>query len=294
VFNGVTGRACRGCVVSIHGEDGRSIGSVSPNKAGLFALAGLALGSYQLDARFTDGARLFGKQNFRLTEERAYEVELAVYRSQVVEGTVVAGKPPPGSVETSRRPRGIVIQLRPTGSARGHASGPIPPHGGPFRFKDVAPGTYRVLLRSAPRGLYLKNWLLGGRRLAQPEITVTSDGPLSNLKVDAGLDGATVSGTVKPSRAPASDADLSGAIVAIFPREGASPYMTDQTSRVREGAFEFRGLAPGSYTLFALPRQDAFNLYDPEVRRVLRSRGKVVNLSPEEEAAVELTLSPEP
>ncbi len=87
---------------------------------------------------------------------------------------------------------------------------------------------------------------------------------------------------------------MSGVMVAIFPREGASPYATNHTSRLREGAFEFRGLAPGSYTLFALPRQNAFNLYDPEVRRALRSQGKVVNLSPEEEASVELTLIPEP
>ncbi len=101
-------------------------------------------------------------------------------------------------------------------------------------------------------------------------------------------------GTVKAGRGSASDGDLSGAMVAIFPRAGGSPYMTEQTSRLREGAFEFRGLAPGSYTLFALPRRNAFNLYDPEVRRALQSRGKGVSLSPDEEASVELTVIPEP
>ena len=294
VFNGVTGGACRGCVVSVTAEDGATIGSVNLNKAGRFSIAGLQFGSYQLDTRFTDGDRLFGKQDFRLTEERVYEVELVAHPSQVVEGTVAAGRPPPGSTGTSGRFRGLFVQLRPRGSGRGPTSGPIPPQGGPFRFQEVAPGTYRVQLRSSPRGLYLKNLLVGGRRLAKPEITVTSDGPLSALKVDAGVDGATVTGTVKRGRGSRSEVDMSGIMVAIFPREGASPYATDDTSRLREGVFEFRGLAPGSYTLFALPRRDAFNLYDPQVRRALQSRGKVVNLSPEEEARVELMLIPEP
>ena len=294
VFNGVTEHTCRGCVVSVTGEDGTSIGTVNPNKAGRFSVAGLQFGSYQLDTRFNDGDRLFGKQDFRLTEERTYEVELVVHRLQVVEGTVAAGKPSPGSAGGSDRVTGFFVELRPMGEGRGHSSGPIPSHRGPFRFQEVAPGRYRVEFRSSPRGLYLKNLLLGGRRLATPEIRVTSDGPLPILTLDAGLDGATVSGMVKASRGPASDADLSGAIVAIFPRAGGSPYMTEQTSRVHDGVFEFRGLAPGSHTLCALPRRDAFNLYDPDVRQALQSRGKVINLSPDEEAAVELMVIPEP
>ena len=294
VFNGVSGRPCRGCVVSITAGDGTTIGTVNPNKAGLFRIAGLQLGSYQLDTRFNDGDRLFGKQDLLLAEERAYEVELVAHRLQVVEGTVAPGKPAPGSADAAGRVRGVIVQLVRMGTRRAHSSGPIPPAGGKFRFEEVAPGTYRVELRSQPRGLYLKNLLLGGRRLAKPEINVTSDGSLPALTVDAGMDGASVTGTVEPGRGQAADANVSDAIVAIFPRAGGNPYMTDQQERLREGFFNFRGLAPGSYTLFALPRQDAFNLYDPEVRRALQSRGKVVNLSPEQEVSVELTLIPEP
>ena len=293
-FNGVSGRPCRGCVVSITAEDGTAIGTVNPNKAGLFSIAGLQLGSYQLDTRFNNGDRLFGKQDLLLAEERTYEVKLVARRLQVVEGTVVAGKPPPGSAESPRRVGGFIVQLGRGGGGRGHSSQPIPPTGGRFRFEEVAPGAYRVGLRSMGTAFYLKNLLLGGRRLAKPEINVTSDGTLPALTVDASADGARVTGTVEPARGMAADANLSDAIVAIFPRAGGNPYMTDQTDRLREGFFNFRGLAPGSYTLFALPRRDAFNLYDPEVRRALQSRGKVVNLSPEQEVSVELTLIPEP
>ena len=294
VFNGVSGRPCRGCVVSITAGDGTVIGTVNPNKAGLFSIAGLQLGSYQLDTRFNDGDRLFGKQHLLVAEERTYEVELVAHRLQVVEGTVVAGKPPPGHTGSEGRVGGFIVQLGRIGAGRGHSSGPILPTGGRFRFQEVAPGAYRVGLRSMGTSFYLKNLLLGGRRLAKPEISVTSDGSLPSLTVDASADGASVTGTVEPGRGQAADVNLSDAIVAIFPRAGGNPYMTDQTDRLREGFFNFRGLAPGSYTLFAMPRQDAFNLYDPEVRRALQSRGKVVNLSPEEEASVELTLIPEP
>ena len=292
VFNGVSGRPCRGCVVSIVAGDGTTIGTVNPNKAGLFNIAGLQLGNYQLDTRFNDGDRLFGRQDLLLAEERTYEVELVAHRLQVVEGTVVAAKPTP---RTERREGRFIVQLGRLGARGGHSSGPIPATGGRFRFQEVAPGAYRVGIRSTGgSGFYLKNLLLGGRRLPQPEINVMSDGSLPALTVDASADGASVSGTVEPGRGQAADANLSGAIVAIFPRAGGNPYMTDQTDRLREGSFRFRGLAPGSYTLFALPRRDAFNLYDPEVRRALQSRGKVVNLSPEEQASVALTLIPEP
>ena len=293
-FNGVSGHPCRGCVVSITAEDGTAIGTVNPNKAGLFSIVGLQLGSYQLGTRFNDGDRLFGKEDLLVAEERTYEVELVAHRLQVVEGTVIAGKPPPGNAESPRRVGGVIVQLGRGGGGRGHSSQPIPPTGGRFRFEEVAPGAYRVGLRSMGTAFYLKNLLLGGRRLAKPEINVTSDGSLPSLTVDASADGASVSGTVEPGRGQAADANLSGAIVAIFPRAGGNPYMTDQQDRLREGFFNFRGLAPGSYTLFAMPRQDAFNLYDPEVRRALQSRGKVVNLSPEQEVSVELTLIPEP
>ena len=295
VFNGVSGRPCRGCVVSITAEDGTTIGTVNPNKAGLFSIAGLQLGSYQLDTRFNDGDRLFGKQDFLLAEERTYEVELVAHRLQVVEGTVVVGKPPPGSAGRAGRAGRFIVQFGRIGAGRGHSSGPILPTGGSFRFEEVAPGAYRVGIRSTGgSGFYLKNLLLGGRRLPKPEINVISDGSLPALTVDASADGASVTGTVEPGRGQAADTNLSDAIVAIFPRAGGNPYMTDQTDRLREGFFNFRGLAPGSYTLFALPRRDAFNLYDPEVRRALQSRGKVLNLSPEQEVSVELTLIPEP
>ena len=291
VFNGVSGRPCRGCVVSIVAGDGTTIGTVNPNKAGLFSIAGLQLGSYQLDTRFNDGDRLFGKQDLLLAEERTYEVELVAHRLQVVEGTVVAAKPTP---RTERREGRFIVQMGRMVAGRGHSSGPIPATGGRFRFEEVAPGAYRVGIRSTGgSGFYLKNLLLGGRRLPQPEINVMSDGSLPPLTVDASADGASVTGTVVPGRGQAAGANLSDAIVAIFPRAG-NPYMTDQTDHLREGFFNFRGLAPGSYTLFALPRRDAFNLYDPEVRRALQSRGKVVNLSPEQEVSVELTLIPEP
>ena len=45
-FNGVSGHPCRGCVVSITAEDGTAIGTVNPNKAGLFSIVGLQLGRW--------------------------------------------------------------------------------------------------------------------------------------------------------------------------------------------------------------------------------------------------------
>ena len=67
--------------------------------------------------------------------------------------------------------------------------------------------------------------------------------------------------------------------------------------RLRLGAdvrFTLAGMPPGTYTLYAVPFPETFDLWDPGVRRALGAAGKRLRLSAEDEVTVELPYIPEP
>ena len=59
-------------------------------------------------------------------------------------------------------------------------------------------------------------------------------------------------------------------------------------------SFTLPMMAPGAYTLYAVPFPETFDLWDPEVRRALGAAGKRVRLSAEDKVTVELPYIPEP
>ena len=81
----------------------------------------------------------------------------------------------------------------------------------------------------------------------------------------------------------------------MIPEPGASPYAEREALFMEEaGEFRHAGLVPGRYALYALPRPDAFDLDDPEVRRALEPYAKTVTVANRETVTVALTYIPEP
>ena len=154
-------------------------------------------------------------------------------------------------------------------------------------------GPYRISLQSLPPGGYLRAVTLAGRRLDKPEITVPPDASVSGLKIEVAFDGAVVTGAVKPPEGVEAEELSTAWVVVISEKTDGYQYR----GRLRLGAdasFTLPGMPPGTYTFYAVPFPETFDLWDPEVRRALGASGNRLRLSAEDEVTVELPYIPEP
>jgi hypothetical protein len=301
VIDSSSGQPCE-CSVSVEGQGGLYGIEVTPTREGVFALHGVPSGSQRVMAYTRGRDTRFDVEQVLVPQSGTVEVHLVAGSGQVVTGEVVLEGPPKeqeqalqgGSEEAGRRRRQppIIVTLTGDGQrlARSNTRATAPSGGGPFELENIAPGAYRVQVRS-PGGGYLRAVSLGGRVLETPEITVAPDASLLGLRLHVAYDGAAIAGVVK-SPAPSDEAGAGSGAVALVPEPGSNPYAVIEFVGVRpDGAFQRQGIAPGSYTAYAIPREVSFDLFDfddPEVRRELAPFAKRVTLSEGENVNIEL------
>jgi hypothetical protein len=127
---------------------------------------------------------------------------------------------------------------------------------GTFEMKDVAPGTYEVVIGTQSSGLedwYTKSIFVGPRDELNSGITV--EGSALQLEVVVSAKGGTADGTVK-------DRDqhmATNAMVVLVPDAARSKrrslYQTASTDQ--NGHFSVRGVEPGEYTVYAWDNLEA-------------------------------------
>lgn len=299
VIDGSTGEPCEECSIRIQDYMG-GLGAFggTPTREGIFLIRGVPAGPSWVIASDRGPLGRRAAERVVVTASSAINVKLVVSDGQTLSAEVVLEDPPKQEEtapqderERRRRQEGIFVGLQ----GRGPATWGQPPRanapakGGPVELRNLAPGDYRVQLRD-PNGGYLRAISIDGRVLERPEITVAPGVSLSGIKLHVAFDGATVAGTAKyPSETGLA---ARGWIMAI-PEPGSSPY-ADREMMGMGREFRRPGIAPGRYALYALPRLDAFDLDDPEVRRALEPYAKKVTLAKGETATVELTYIPEP
>ncbi len=299
VGDGVTGEALEAYLM-VATEQGSRLGSFSTTEEGRFALYGLPTKKLFIQAFSRKGRNFaFARSVVHPSESHVEEVDLLIHPPVTLSGKVVLVDPPEdseqaqveGSEENRRSP---VLWLRDLGAIRTGRPrrAPIPLSGGPFELEDIQPGEYRVQA-DAPEGSYLQTLARSGRRIEGLELTVPSDSGVTDLELHFAFDGASMSGTVV---SPDSDsqADLDGARVAIIPDDAEQYSGTTSAQVADDDSFKVLNVAPGGYTLFAVPARSALDLWDPDVRQALRARGKHLQLDSKEQATVELILIEEP
>lgn len=148
------------------------------------------------------------------------------------------------SVDGSTVPNGILVGLmRPHSSdfvARANSTK------GEAKF-DIAPGDYYLSLCGGSRRCFVRQILAGDQALASNNIHIASTGDL-NLTVTFDIGTHTVKGVAQRDGKP-----IPGAFLLLFPAEELGdirtfiPYQSDL-----DGSFEFKDLAPGSYTILSI------------------------------------------
>jgi Carboxypeptidase regulatory-like domain len=164
-----------------------------------------------------------------------------------------------------------------------------PKENGLVTFRELDPFVYRVV-PSRAQALYLKSASWGTADVTDGEIDISNGvPPRTELTVVMGADGGQLEGTVKGENSDPID----GATITLVPtgsRRSRSYYRSATTNS--QGHFTIRGIAPGSYKVFAW---DTVNLnavtYDPDFLRPYEGAGQNVEVSTNDKKSVNLKLT---
>src|SRR5450631_568493 len=163
---------------------------------------------------------------------------------------------------------------------------------GNFEWKTVNPGNYIVqLYGSAGQGVFLKSVTLGGRDIATG---FSASGP-ATLDVVVSTKGGVVEGAVvEKERDVDNDHPVANATVVAVPEEKYRklPDRFGIGSTDQHGRFTIRGMAPGSYTLYAWQDLEEGTWRDADFLKSQEANGTAVKVEEGSHQKVELKLSP--
>jgi hypothetical protein len=145
----------------------------------------------------------------------------------------------------------------------------------------VEPGIYSVDLRANP-GWYVESARYGVVDLLTEDLTVPEGGTTEGIEIALKNDGASVSGNVHAK----GTAPESGRVLMV---PSHAPRLVKAT-RITNGTYIIKDLAPGSYRTIALDRADDIEYTNPEALRDYLSKAEEVTLGPKQESRVDLEL----
>ena len=163
---------------------------------------------------------------------------------------------------------------------------------GNFEWKNVNPGNYIVQLYGGDgQGFFLKSVTLAGRDIAAG---FTASGP-ATLDLVVSTKAGTVEGVVvEKEKDVDNDHTVANATVVAVPEEKyrklPDRFVTGSTDQ--HGRFTIRGVAPGSYTLYAWQDLEDGVWRDADFLKSQEANGTAVKVEEGSHQAVELKLSP--
>jgi len=123
---------------------------------------------------------------------------------------------------------------------------------GAFTFRDVAPGSYELMVMGGGRQLPVLHIRTAGRDIEGGRFQIGSDA--LTVAATAAIGSATVNGFAKRN-----GQGLGGTMVVLVPsHSGANPYLFRRDQSDSDGSFSFYRIVPGRYTVIAI--QDGWDL----------------------------------
>lgn len=188
-------------------------------------------------------ANLTGRVEVTVGDANIEDVVLPLSSGPAITGTVTLED---GDIAAllKRAQNTLVFNLMATESVLGGFANAEVKDDGTFRFNNVGATKYALNMVILPQGTYLKSARFGGQDVTKALIDVTS-GTGGTLDLVLSSKAATVTGSVQDEKGQA----LAGMMVTLWPKiPDASPTGGAQLGFTDEnGAFKYRGLAPGDY-----------------------------------------------
>jgi carboxypeptidase family protein len=152
---------------------------------------------------------------------------------------------------------------------------------GPLKIADdltfsQAPGLipnsvgFTVTVSDLPEGCYVASILYGGRKLPEQGIEYSAD---ATLTITIGADGGRIDGTAIGK----DDQPFGGAVIALFSADGKDYLRSLQADP--QGAFHFKGIPPGDYTVIAWDDVSRDDLENPQFVKQFDSEATPISLA---------------
>ncbi len=238
---------------------------------GVFDIAGVTPGTYALSAKWRANGTTYS----------AYQtLEVASSDTDKITLYLTPGVDVPGRVRVEADSRlewkQVQVLLRPRNDSASGAVTALVNADGTFVLEDVADDIYDVFVAGLPQNYYLK-----AARCGNDEVLDAGFHPQGDARRDLELTlspgGSRIGGVVSQEEGKAFE----GALVVLIPelsrRDQARLYKTATTDKL--GQFEFRGIPPGDYELFAWENPDAVPYRDPDFLQAYDKSGETLHVT---------------
>src|SRR5712692_4125580 len=281
--------------VELVSKAGESVHASEVGPDGWFEVRGVAPGSYVVRASAgTESQSLTARQDISVVAANVEGLKLAPLPSFTLSGHLrIEGKATPDLTQYSANLRQAELP-EDSGFFMSQdffgMNAPVDRLGN-CEWKNVNPGNYIVQVYGGDgQGFYLKSVTLGGRDIATG---FTASGP-ATLDLLVSAKGGTVEGVVvEKEKDVDNEHAVANATVVAVPEEKyrklPDRFVTGSTDQ--HGSFTIRGLAPGSYTLYAWQDLDEPVWVDPDFLKSQEANGRAVKVEEGSHQTVELKLS---
>ena len=140
--------------------------------------------------------------------------------------------------------------------------------------KPVSPGHYAIVsVRSIPDGCFVREVKFSGKEISWDDFGISTSSQMEIIL-------SNTAGKIAGSVLDADDKPFPGSSVTLIPPDGKSRPVRQSVDD--DGNFQFTGVRPGKYKLFAWEEVDDDLWQDPEFRKNYESRATEITVGPSE------------
>jgi hypothetical protein len=256
-------------------------------RTGAFEIRNVRPGSYTLIASQggRGGQAMSGRTNINVGHGDLEGVTVLVNPAFTLNGTISSGD---AKVEGLNN---VVVQFIPIEDIPASAMSARMEDEKKFSVQVSEPFKFHIVANNLPQDFYLKSARYGTAEVLETGLDLSSGVAAGELDLRIAPGAASVSGVVTGD----GGSPAAGTTVAIIPEE---PYNTwwelyRTTSSDQSGNFQFTGLRPGRYRVYAFERLEAGSHQDPEFMKRFETAGKSVKLQEKSAESVQLKAVPE-